>query len=110
MYARYGYPVYLIGSAIHDENARDYDILVILPDESFEARYGSVARWRVDRWNNDAGEVTKKWSADVGKLADHVSRCIHKNVDFKVYPESYAAEFANGEKVRLDSIPDEIKA
>lgn len=120
MAARFGAPVYLVGSALDDPNARDIDIRIVLPDEDFAARYGDVCDFMVEGWSPEWGEGRKRWGADMAKLSRDVvlwgGRALHLigrsplnklhgfNVDLKVEPESVARAYADRPRERLDAL------
>jgi len=35
-----GYPIYLVGSTLHKEVPRDFDIVVEIPQKEFEEKFG----------------------------------------------------------------------
>lgn len=108
MYCRYGQPVFLVGSSLNNDNPRDVDIRVTLPDDVFEARYGSVKEWREDTWRNEWREARQKWANDTAKLSSFASVCVKMNIDFQVIPESLEKDlFKDKVKVRIDTIKDD---
>ena len=120
MAARFGQPVYLVGSALTDPNARDIDIRIELPDEEFAARYMDVIDFIGGGWSPKWEEGRKKWGEDMAKLARgvilHGGRSLHQigrdplnklhgfNVDLKVEPESLARIYRDKPKERLDTL------
>lgn len=108
MYARFGHPVYLVGSCLHSETkTRDVDIRIMLPDDEFEGRYGSVAEWREDAWRPEWRESRQCWAMDMAKLSRDISKIYVINVDLQVYPQSYADKYhGDQERLRIDSIKD----
>ena len=104
LYCRYNAPVYLVGSSLYEENPRDVDIVVEIPDKQFEHRYGSIVRWEA-LWGGDWGEGKQKWAMDVAKLSSVATNYIKENIDFKVYPISFCEEVFKGKpKERIDTI------
>jgi len=116
--AFYRAPVYLVGSALLDFNAkpRDWDIRVVLKDKDFARRYApagplvmrgksyeamwnwveemSTGLWTETRWN---------WSNDCVKRSKEVARRLSINVDFQTMPETYArAQYKIQPRYRLD--------
>lgn len=113
----YQAPVYLCGSALKKAKPRDIDLRVHLPDEEFGLRYGLAmnAEEAVKRWveQGATGEWTNirwRWSDDCVKRTKRAWKNTNLNVDFQVYPESYALAFYKTRKrVRLDTWPGEIE-
>ncbi len=85
--ARYGAPVYLVGSALTKEKATDIDIRVVLPDAEWEARFGVPARGFYD--------FTDRYVAEVGKQSKYLVGQHAANVDLQVQPESVAMRWAD---------------
>ena len=100
--ARFGAPVYLIGSSLTEDHPRDVDIVVILQDIDFNARYGSDWDWQT--MLPDWSEGALRWAADCAKLAQRVARAYNINVDFKVQPETFARHRENKPRLRLDRV------
>lgn len=104
--AFYGAPVYLVGGALRrgNDDPRDYDIRVILPDAEFTRRYGDPERWAEEGSSGNYSRIRWRWSDD----------CVHKtrigwkdtrlNIDFQVYPASHdRARYAKRRKLRIDT-------
>lgn len=53
----YHVPIWLVGSALHDDNddPRDWDVRVVLPRRDFEMRFGPIDDW-------SASAVTGAWT------------------------------------------------
>jgi hypothetical protein len=105
--ARFNRPVYLVGSALREAKPRDTDVVVILPDEEFRARYGLSGL--ETQMLGDAVENTARFWADVAKLSawcnqHHGNGSL--NVDFKVQDESQvkARQYDTSQRIRLDSL------
>lgn len=82
MAARFGGTVYLVGSSLDGNDARDLDIRITVPDEQFAARY----RITVDRWTNKAHG--KLWICDVAHFNEGLTKALKRNVDLQIWPES----------------------
>ena len=83
MAARFGGTVYLVGSSLGNENdTRDLDIRITVPDEQFTARY----RVSVERWKNKTRG--KLWIRDVAHFNAGLTECLKRNVDLQIWPES----------------------
>ncbi len=102
--ARYGFPVYIVGSALTDADPRDVDIVCILPDEHFANRFGPADP---DGWVTEymkVGDTQRRWAREVAKFSRECT-IIHRaiNVDFKVQPQMVADGF-DGQRVRIDTV------
>src|SRR4051812_25707708 len=79
--ARYGHPVYIIGSALFEERPRDVDVVCILPDKEFRNRFdGWGAIITLGARPSTPGAA--RWFAEVAKLSRRAAEfhpCI--NVD-----------------------------
>lgn len=110
MAARFGHPVYLVGSAIDaEERPRDVDVVVILPNEEFEARYGHTP-YDFIRAAIEPGleEYRALWNRDMAKLSSNASRELDCNIDLKVQSETEAsAHRFRSHRVRLDTVDAE---
>lgn len=87
IFGRYGFPVYLVGSALTRGEGLDVDVRVILPDADFNAR-----------WPNAEGldlELGKQ-----GRIAALFSRT---NIDFVIQSQSEARQYAGLPRLRLDA-------
>lgn len=111
--ARYfGCPVYLVGGALRDDDPRDVDIVVAMPDDLFVHSYGDHP-WRVgavhdelDAWecskNNAApAPIWRRWARDCAKQSRLLTLSCARAVDFKVQPLR-AFDAYSGPRVRLD--------
>lgn len=110
---RYGVPLYLVGSALRDDNPdpRDWDIRMMLPDDDFAVRFGPVAEWRHEGNTGDWTRTRFRWSDQCVKDTKDAVAWTHLNVDFQIYAESHAADlYAGKPRLRLDSFPDESEA
>lgn len=125
-----GVRVYLVGSAIHNPNHKDVDVTIVLPTDSFKARYGMTEReWiaeqsRMEDCLDAEGKVTgrsgvlkmnewapahKRWAREVGGLV-HGLATLTTNYgppDLKVMSEEWQAlAHANRPRLRLDTVED----
>jgi hypothetical protein len=100
MYARYGHPVYLIGSALEKEDPNDIDILIILPDEQYKANFGDFNWTKIPHmsWHNKS----KDWAKECGKQAAYVAKNCGILIDFKIKPKSESDKFFNRPMLRID--------
>ena len=97
----YGHPTYLVGSQLYSETPRDVDLVCIIPDKEFRARY--YPDWYL-------GEDKSKEEVEKFFLGIHTGIHLQENWDwyedmnFKVYPQSYVDEhFTDKQKIRLDT-------
>ncbi len=87
IFARYGHPVYLVGSSLGGAG-RDVDVRVILPNDEFEARFPK--REGLD------------W--EVGKLTRDAALFCHLNIDFQIQTFSETLEHDGKRILRLDDV------
>lgn len=108
--ARYGHPVYLVGSALTEEHPRDVDVVCILPDDEFFARFG--CDWTATNLLGSIGGVDvehgSRWYAEVAKLSRYATK-VHgngrTNIDFKVQSTSWQlAREAGKRMLRIDTV------
>ena len=85
---RYNAPVYLVGSAIRRSDPRDIDIRVILSDEAFEARYGSVQDWMAQGESGQWGEIRQRWAEECETITEQARRQLGIEIDFRIEPQS----------------------
>lgn len=109
MYARFGHPVYLVGSSVSGDDPVDCDVRIILPDEEYVGRYGEqwTARHRaISEWP----EGMKRWAREMAKQAAWVQRYCGVCIDFQVQCESEVRAYKHDDKprVRLDTIDDPL--
>jgi hypothetical protein len=106
--ARFNQPVYLVGSALVEEKPRDTDVVVILTDEEFLARYG-MSGLATQKIGDHADDRDRRYWQDVAKLSAWCNRHHGNgslNVDFKVQDESQvkARHYSPDFRLRLDSL------
>jgi hypothetical protein len=102
----YGVPVFLCGSALMDgnEKPRDWDFRITLADADFKARYGDPHKWEMEGCNGEWTDIRWRWSDDCVKRSKQLSAILGLNVDFQVYPRSYARKRFKGKpRLRLDT-------
>ncbi len=100
--ARYGHPVYLVGSALAEQETRDVDVVCILPDDEFRNRFGGSYTETTRLGPVPDGGPQSRWCAEVAKFARQGCR-YHPgaNIDFKVQDMSGAP---NAERLRIDTV------
>ena len=87
LYGYYGGPVYLVGSALTDENPRDIDIKVVVSRKDFERLFGNYDHFAVEYSTGEFGDVAWKWVDDRLKRCRILSEEIGQNIDFGCYSE-----------------------
>ncbi len=107
--AFYGHPVYLVGSHLKNvSNPRDVDIICIIPNEEFDLRYGSTAKWFYEGESGIYTDISWNWSDDCIKKTLLGCKKTGMCIDFKVYPEIFAKLFdaVNYPKIKIDTRKD----
>ena len=94
MRAHFGSSPMIVGGALKDEQPRDVDIVLVIPDREFEGRYHQTAK----EWDHHPGE---RWIKDMQKFNTTLAWGQRINVDFKVQPESEACKFKRKKRVLL---------
>jgi hypothetical protein len=123
MAARFGAPVWLVGSALTDPSARDIDVRIELPDDVFAARYGDVFDFNREGWSPAWGPGRRRWGEDMAKLSrdallnggrslwvvgrEPLNKLGGLNLDFQVQPELLARAYADKPRERLDELDPE---
>ena len=106
MAARFGFPVYLVGSSLTSPDPRDIDVRVVLSDDAFQARYGVLPQHADrDSWGQ-WGAGSKRWGEDMAKISRQAAEALHRNIDFQVQAELIARHrgFDKRPRVRLDTL------
>lgn len=112
--ARYfGCPVYLVGGALRDEDPRDVDLVVAIPDDLFVNSYGENP-WQVgavqrelDAWETSKGDanpapIWRRWARDCAKHSRLLTLSTGRAVDFKTQPVRAFDAYATKPRIRLD--------
>lgn len=110
MRGRYGVPVYLVGSALREDNPdpRDWDFRLALPDDEFAVHFGPVDEWRDEGCTGNWTRTRFRWSDQCVKDTKDAVAWMHVNADVQIYPASHvAALYADQPRVRVDSFPGE---
>ena len=105
--ARLNAHVYLVGSALVQENPRDIDIRVVLTAEQYEARYGE--RGWIERHlfgPVEPSDGLRRWLADCAKLGDWAAKYHRMNIDFQIQHEQEVRHYGYTEnpRVQLDDL------
>ena len=97
----YHSPVYIVGSAIRSSGYRDVDVIVVMPEKYFEARYGSIEDFKKG-YVSGYGIVSETWKRDCEKNWYRMATATGLNIDFKIMP---AGLFHTKEPaIRIDTI------
>jgi hypothetical protein len=97
----WGRPIWLVGSALRERGPRDWDVRVVLPDEVFEGRFGSVREWIETGESGRWADVRWGWSREVVAMSEAWSEATGLNVDFQVDPEGWARRYDHLPRVVL---------
>ncbi len=105
VYAQYGAPVYLCGSALRtdNENPRDWDIRVRLPSKVFTVRYGSPDEWWQEGQTGFWTQIRWRWVDDCRKQSERGAHYTGLNIDFEVLPPAFWRRYKNEPKLRIDT-------
>ena len=109
MAARFGYPVFLVGSSLEVPSPRDVDVRVILPDSDFESRYGiHWATWTSALWyGTESAAQMRDYASDMASVSREAARELRLNIDFGVHPASIVKMlWPEHKRLRLDDVPD----
>lgn len=104
----HGAPVYLVGGALRDEDPRDVDIVVVVPDQLFYYAYLAPDHsidWMHKHWRYEGNTAFPerawcRWARDCTKQARWLTIAAGCIVDFKVQFETEAAAY-DGPRVLL---------
>jgi hypothetical protein len=88
----YGFPVFLVGSALSGSNPspRDWDLRLILPNEEFTRHFGDYEKWSHEGTSGLWTDIRWKWSDECVKLSKQGWRECGLNIDFQIYPQDFA--------------------
>lgn len=102
----YRLPVWLVGSALAEDNPepRDYDVRLEMPDAEFAARFGPVERWAFEGAAGEWGDARRRWGSECVERTREAWAHTQLNVDFQIQPASHAARYAGLPKARLDRL------
>lgn len=89
--SQFGGSAYLVGSALwKKKKPRDVDLRLLLPDDKFEELFGPVRRWVIEGETGNWTELRWNWSRLCTKLTKEACEVLGANIDFQIYPESWA--------------------
>lgn len=99
-------PIYLCGSALWkgaiDEEARDIDVRIEVPDDEFERIVGPVEEWKYEMRTGEWTDVAHRWSSMCLPFSYDGAFKTGLNIDFQFYPQSYCeAKYGEERKRRL---------
>lgn len=101
----YGCPVYLVGSALRLPDPRDFDVVVILPDDLFVKTYGdkgdNLADYLAGCGMADPPLIWRRWARDTAKHTRQWTEMLHRSCDVKIQPQ-HMANNLKGDRLRLD--------
>ena len=105
MRGHYGTPVYLVGSSLTNENPRDYDIRICLPDKDFMMRYScnDIEQFCLRLDSGLWDDSNWLWSDDRLKMTKRGWNTTNLNIDFQIYPIRLWNEFKNKDKLQIDT-------
>lgn len=88
---KFGYPIELIGSALHKPDPRDYDLRILMSDEDFHFHFAiRPAEWQKEGREGKAwSEPRLTWSLRCTEWSKRLSERSGCNVDFQVWPRSF---------------------
>ena len=81
-----GYPIYLVGSVLHKEVPRDFDVVVVIPEKEFEDKFGQLDE---DNWANILVKSHNFYVKQYFECNDTLGECGFVPLDFKVYPDNW---------------------
>lgn len=101
----FGVPVYLVGSALLDANEepRDWDLRLSLPEADFKRRFGSPDAWNEEGRTGKYTRVRWSWSDEMVKQSKNSSARTALNCDVQAYPEKHFRAYRNLPRLRLDT-------
>ena len=102
--------------AVVDEDPRDVDLVVPVPDDLFLAMYNSGAPADLSTWSSGQREANpskmwRLWARDCAKQSRNATMFVQRTVDFKTQPQTYFDTYSALPRVRLDCafVPDEAR-
>lgn len=84
---KFGYPVYLVGSALHKEIPRDIDVSIIMPLDKYEAMFEKLPT-KQEYYSAYLGRVIYRSFEYIQDL----EFCIDYDLDIKVCPDTWWSE------------------
>lgn len=102
--ARFGRPVFLVGSALKLPSPRDYDVRIVLSNDEFQNRYGDPSLYERSCWVPGFFPTMRGYFEDMAKLARQGVEAIQLNLDLQVHPLRFAYRYRDEARLRLDKI------
>ncbi len=103
--ARFGRPVYLVGSSLVLPMPRDVDVRCVVSTEEFTARYGDPEAWSKAQWWPNTNDGSLLYAADMWEITREVSLKLQLNLDFQVQPPLEARRYKLP-RIRIDKMKD----
>lgn len=106
--ARYGSPIYLVGSALTEEHPCDYDVRVPLREEDMQRLFGDRDGAYDDRMSTITGRQMRRWREEL-KQSRRLYRALgsrpNMNIDFQ-FQAREVFDAHTKPRLRLDLFPD----
>lgn len=83
----FGYPVYLVGSALYKKISRDIDIAIVMPLDNYERMFGVLPKSQDEYEKYLQGVFLKSW-----EHTKALHFCIKYDLDIKVCPDTWWPE------------------
>lgn len=96
-----GYPIYLVGSTLYKEKPRDFDIVIVIPLEEFETKFGKLNE---NNWKEVLVNASNCYYKEHFSCEESLGEWGYVPLDFKVYPDNW---FVNNDKLLIGE-PKEI--
>lgn len=90
-----GYPIYLVGSTLEKEVPRDFDVVLTIPVDEYEQKYGMLTE---ENWPEIVSIAFREHVRGYFECEETLGQCGHVSLDFKVYPDNW---FVNEDKLLL---------
>jgi hypothetical protein len=90
-----GYPIYLVGSTLHKEIPRDFDIVMAIPYKEFEEMFGELTE---SNWGEILVKSFNYYVKEYWDCEETLGKCGFVPLDFKVYPDNW---FIDDDKLLL---------
>jgi len=100
----YGVPIYLVGSALQDDNddPRDWDLRCRFTNQMFEVKFGSVNDFLIEAGTGMWTRVSHRWSIECVKASKKAWKETHLNVDLQIQTPEQWLQHKNSPRLRLD--------
>lgn len=100
----YGVPIYLVGSALQDDNPepRDWDLRCCFTHKMFEIKFGSVKDYIIESGTGIWTIVSHRWANECVKRTKKAWTETNLNIDFQIQPTYIWKRFKHLPRLRLD--------